>query len=455
MTSDSAGGQTDRGESTPLDAAAVAAMRAEAVEITAELIRIESVNTGDSATIGDGETRVCRRIAELFDEVGLDSELVESDPGRGSLFARFEGSDPEAGALVVHGHVDVVPAEAADWSVPPFSGEIRDGWLYGRGAVDMKDMLGMTLAAVRAMRRADIVPRRTLILAFFADEEHAGLRGAKWIVANRPDLFAGATHAISEVGGFSVRVGDKRLYPVATAEKGVGWAQLSATGTAGHASMPTADNAVARLVQAMARVSAHEFPLTETDSIGTLCRQVAEILGFEPTLEELAAHLDDLGYLAPMVRATLSDTASVTVADAGYKVNVIPTDARGAIDGRVLPGSEETFRPQLEELLGEDVDVDWVWTPPIAAPVDDPLVETIRTAVAAQDPDGVVVPYLLPASTDNKHLAPLGIKGYGFVPLQVPDDFDVFGNFHAVDERVPVSALEFGVTVLEQILRTA
>lgn len=455
MTSDTANGQAGRGEASPLDAAAVAAMRAEAVQITAELIRIESVNTGDPATIGDGETRVCRRIAELLDEVGLDSELVESDPGRGSLFARFEGADADAGALVVHGHVDVVPAAAADWSVPPFSGEIRDGWLYGRGAVDMKNMLGMTLAAVRAMRRAGIVPRRTVILAFFADEEHAGLRGAKWMVENRPDLFAGATHAISEVGGFSVQVGEKRLYPVATAEKGVGWAQLRAGGTAGHASMPTADNAVGRLVEAMARVSAHRFPLTETESIGSLCRELAGILGFEPKLEELAAHLDDLGFLAPMVRATLSDTASVTVAEAGYKVNVIPTEARGAIDGRVLPGSEGTFRRQLEELLGEDVEVEWVWTPPISAPVDDPLVDTIRAAVAAADPDGVVVPYLLPASTDNKHLDRLGIRGYGFVPLRVPADFDVFGTFHAVDERVPVAALEFGVTVLEQILRTA
>uniref|UniRef100_UPI002FD92191 M20/M25/M40 family metallo-hydrolase n=1 Tax=Dietzia sp. TaxID=1871616 RepID=UPI002FD92191 len=332
--------RTDQGVggADPLDDVDTAAMLAEAVEITADLIRIESVNTGDLETIGDGETRVCRRIAEYLSEVGIDSELVESRPGRGSLVARFEGTDAEAGALVVHGHVDVVPAAADDWSVPPFSGEIRDGWLYGRGAVDMKDMLGMMLAAVRAMRRAEVAPRRTLILAFFADEEHAGTWGAKWLAENRPDLFAGATHAMSEVGGFSVPLGGKRLYPVATAEKGVAWGELTAKGTAGHASMPTADNAVARLVTAMARVAEHEFPLTPTESVAAMARQVGEILGTPPSLEGLQENLGRLGHLEPMVRATLSDTASVTVVDAGYKVNVIPTQATGAFDGRVLPG---------------------------------------------------------------------------------------------------------------------
>lgn len=432
-----------------------AAMIAEAVEITADLIRIDSTNTGNLDTIGDGETKVCHRIAEYLSEVGIDSELVESVPGRGSLVARVEGQNPDEGALVVHGHVDVVPAAAEDWSVPPFSGEIHDGWLYGRGAVDMKDMLGMILASVRAMRRAGISPRRPLILAFFADEEHAGFYGAKWLVENRPDLFAGATHAISEVGGFSVPLGGKRLYPIATAEKGVAWAELLAKGTAGHASMPTSDNAVARLVSAMSRVAEHQFPLEPTESVAEMARQVGEILGTPTSLADLEGNLGKLGHMEQMVRASLSNTASVTVVDAGYKVNVIPTEAKGAIDGRVLPGHEETYRPELEELLGDDVEVQWRWTPPIAAPADDPLVERVREAIAEYDSDGVVVPYLLPASTDNKHLAALGIHGYGFVPLRVPDEFDVFGHFHAVDERVPVSALEFGVQVLERIIRTA
>lgn len=431
------------------------ALHEEAVLITAELLRIDSTNTGDPDTIGDGETRVCRRIAELLAEVGVESELVESVPGRGSLFARLEGSDPSAGGLVVHGHVDVVPAVADDWTVPPFSGEIRDGWLYGRGAVDMKDMLGMVLAVVRHHRRAGVVTRRPVLLAFFADEEAAGVMGARWVVRERPDLFEGMTHALSEVGGFSVPVAGRRLYPVATAEKGVAWASLRTRGTAGHASRPTADNAVAALAGAVARVGAHQFPVTPTEAVSSLAAVVGELSGGDGGIDELPARLDVLGHFGPVVGASLADTASPTVLDAGYKTNVIPGEARGELDCRVLPGSEESFRPHVEELLGEGVEVEWTWQPPIEAPATDPLVDEIRAAVTEHDPDALVVPYLLPASTDNKHLAELGIAGYGFVPLRVPDDFDVFGHFHAVDERVPVEALHFGADVLERVLRLA
>lgn len=430
-------------------------MHEEAVSITAELLAIDSTNTGVAETIGDGETRVCRRIAELLAEVGIDSELVESVPGRGSLFARIEGADPDAGGLVVHGHVDVVPAVAEDWSVPPFSGKIRDGWLYGRGAVDMKDMLGMMLAVVRHQAREQIVPRRPILLAFFADEEAAGVMGAKWVVEHRPDLFAGMTHALSEVGGFSIPVAGRRVYPIATAEKGVAWATVTASGTAGHASRPTDDNAVAALAGAVSRVAAHEYPVTPTEAVSSLASVVGELAGGDGGIEELPARLEVLGHFAPVVAASLSDTATPTVLEAGYKTNVIPGSARGEIDCRVLPGSEETFRAEVEERLGPDVEVDWIWQPPLESPATDPLVDAVRDAVLESDPDALVVPYLLPASTDNKHLAPLGIAGYGFVPLRVPDDYDVFGHFHAVDERVPVDALHFGADVLDRVLRTA
>ncbi len=430
-------------------------LHSEAVVITAELIAIDSSNTGDPSTIGDGETRVCRRIAELLDEVGITSELVESVPGRGSLFARVEGSEPDAGGLVVHGHVDVVPAVAEDWTVPPFAGEIHDGWLYGRGAVDMKNMIGMMLAVVRHHRRERIIPRRTLLLAFFADEEAAGVMGAKWVVRERPDLFDGMTHALSEVGGFSVPVAGRRLYPVAVAEKGVAWATITAHGTAGHASRPTSDNAVAAVAGAVHRVASREFPVAPTEANTALASVVGEIAGAGGDVTDLPSHLDVLGHFGPVVGASLAHTASPTILSAGYKTNVIPADARAEIDFRVLPGAEDTFRPEMEELIGDDVEVEWIWQPPIAAPADDPLVGVIRESVLESDPDALVVPYLLPASTDNKHLAPLGIAGYGFVPLRVPDHFDVFGHFHAVDERVPVAALHFGADVLDRILRSA
>lgn len=430
-------------------------LHAEAVAITAELVSIDSTNTGEAATIGDGETRVCRRIAEYLDEVGIDSELVESVPGRGSLFARVEGSDPHAGGLVVHGHVDVVPAVAEDWTVPPFAGEIREGWLYGRGTVDMKNMIGMTLAVIRHYRREGIVPRRTLLLAFFADEEAAGIMGAKWVVRERPELFEGMTEALSEVGGWSVPVGGRRLYPIAVAEKGVAWAKVTAHGTAAHASRPTPDNAVAAVAWAVHRVASREFPVEPTEANTALAAAVGQIAGGSGDVGELPERLEVLGHFGPVVAASLSHTASPTVLSAGYKTNVIPTEAHAEIDCRVLPGGEETFRAEMEAELGPDVRVDWIWEPPIAAPADAEIVAVIREAVRASDPDAMVVPYLLPASTDNKHLARLGISGYGFVPLRVPDDFDVFGHFHAVDERVPVAALHFGADVLARVLRSA
>ncbi|MCT1516042.1 M20/M25/M40 family metallo-hydrolase [Dietzia cercidiphylli] len=430
-------------------------LHSEAVSITADLVSIDSTNTGDPATIGDGETRVCRRIAEYLDEVGIPSELVESVPGRGSLFARVDGSDPAAGGLVVHGHVDVVPAVAEDWSVAPFAGEIHDGWLYGRGTVDMKNMIGMMLAVVRHYRREGIVPRRPLLLAFFADEEAAGTMGARWVVRERPDIFDGMTHALSEVGGWSVPVAGRRLYPIAVAEKGVAWARVSAKGAAAHASRPTSDNAVAAIAGAVHRVASRHFPVAPTEANTALAAAVGELAGSSGDVADLPAHLDVLGHFGPLVEASLSHTASPTVLSAGYKTNVIPSEAFAEIDCRVLPGGEETFRAEIEDELGPDVAVDWIWQPPIAAPADDPLVSVIREAVREADPGSRVVPYLLPASTDNKHLAPLGIHGYGFVPLRVPDEFDVFGHFHAVDERVPVDALHFGADVLARVLRSA
>lgn len=430
-------------------------MHAEAVAITADLVSIDSTNTGDPATIGDGETRVCRRIAEYLDEVGISSELVESVPGRGSLFARIEGADPEAGGLVVHGHVDVVPAVAEDWTVPPFAGEIRDGWLYGRGTVDMKNMIGMMLAVVRHYRREGIVPRRPLLLAFFADEEAAGIMGAKWVVRERPEIFDGMTQALSEVGGWSVPVDGRRLYPIAVAEKGVAWATVTAHGTAAHASRPTGDNAVAAIAGAVHRVADLDFPVQPTEANTALAAAVGRLAGGSGEVAELPDRLGVLGHFGPLVSASLSHTASPTVLSAGYKTNVIPTEARAEIDCRVLPGGEDTFRAEIEQELGPDVTVEWIWEPPIAAPADAPFVEVIREAVMQSDPDAMVVPYLLPASTDNKHLAPLGIDGYGFVPLRVPDEFDVFGHFHAVDERVPVDALHFGADVLARVLRYA
>ena len=281
-----------------------------------------------------------------------------------------------------------------------------------------------------------------------------------------PRPVRGRDRGRGEVGGFSVPVpagwGPARAYLLATAEKGIGSATLRARGTAGHASRPTADNAVVRLARAVVALGEHRFPVRRTEATAAFLTAFAELTGRDLTGRDLTdgpdldVELGRLGFVGDIIRAGLRDTVTPTVLGAGYKANVIPTDARAEIDVRVLPGSEQTIRREVERIAGADVEVEWrPWLPPIAAPTDGPFVATIREAVAAEDPDGVVVPYLLPASTDNKHLARLGIAGYGFTPLRVPADLDVFGLFHAVDERVPLDALRFGARVTERILRTA
>ncbi|SDL90145.1 M20/M25/M40 family metallo-hydrolase [Microbacterium azadirachtae] len=432
-------------------------VEAEALELIRDLIRIESVNTGDDATIGDGETRAALFVKRKLEEVGYRVDLVEPRPGRASVVARLAGADPQAGALVVHAHLDVVPVVEADWTHPPFGAEIHDGILYGRGAVDMKNYAGTILALARSYRREGVVPRRDLIFAFFADEEAGGVWGARWIVRHRPDLFSGATEAISEVGGFSIPLtDDRRAYLVATAEKGVTWATLTARGHAAHGSRPTPDNAVVRLSRAVAAVGAHRFPVVATPALTRFLQVFGEHRGIRFTDEGLDGQLAGLGFVSSIVSSSARNTVSPTVLSAGGKTNVIPAEATARLDIRALPGADASLQEELAALVGDDVDLSWGRpVPAIESPIDTPLLEVLQDAITTEDPDGLVVPYLLPASTDNKHLAPLGIHGYGFVPLRVPADFDVFGEFHAADERIPVDALHFSTRVTDHILRNA
>ncbi len=432
-------------------------LETEAVEFVQALIRIESVNTGDPATIGDGETRAARFVQERLEEVGIATEFIEPVPGRGSVVARIAGTDPDAAALIVHAHLDVVPVNAADWVHPPFGGVIEDGLLYGRGAVDMKDFAGVLLATAREFSRSGVRPRRDIILAFVADEEAGGVHGASWLVDNRPDLFAGASEALSEVGGFSVPLsGDARAYLIATAEKGVGEVRLRARGEAGHASRPQPDDAVVRLAGAVARIGEHRFPVVRTPALERFLTEFAAARGTEFADEDLDAQLEELGFIGRVAAAAVRSTAAPTVLRAGDKSNIIPGGAEATLDIRALPGGEEQLLAELRRLAGAGVEVEPLASmSPIDAPIDAPFIDAIRAAVRAEDPGGVVVPYLLPASTDNKHFARLGVHGYGFVPLRVPDDFDVYGQFHAADECVPVESLHFSARVTSRILRDA
>ncbi|EHR51378.1 acetylornithine deacetylase/succinyldiaminopimelate desuccinylase-like deacylase [Saccharomonospora marina XMU15] len=433
----------------------IEAAEAEAVTLTSELIRIDTTNTGDPETV-TGERAAAEYVAERLTEVGYEISYVESGGrDRHNVIARLPGSDPSRGALLVHGHLDVVPADASEWSVHPFSGAVQDGYVWGRGAVDMKDMVGMTLALARHYKRHGIVPPRDIVFAFLADEEAGGKYGAQWLVDNRPDLFEGVTEAISEVGGFSITLRDNmRAYLIETAEKGIRWMKLRVRGTAGHGSMIHRDNAVTKLAEAVATLGNHRFPLVLTDSVREFLAGVTDITGWDFPEDDLDGAVAKLGNISRMIGATLRDTANPTMLTAGYKSNVIPSTAEAAVDCRILPGRLEAFDRELDELLGPDIEREWMELPPVETTFDGALVDAMTAAVVAEDPGARTLPYMLSGGTDAKAFQKLGIRNFGFAPLRLPADLDFSALFHGVDERVPVEALRFGTRVLDRFFRS-
>ncbi|WOX08525.1 M20/M25/M40 family metallo-hydrolase [Streptomyces sp. N50] len=424
----------------------------EVVDLCRELIRIDTSNYGDHS--GPGERKAAEYVAEQLAEVGLEPKIFESHPGRASTVARIEGTDPSRPALLIHGHLDVVPANAADWTHHPFSGEVADGCVWGRGAVDMKDMDAMTLAVVRDRLRSGRRPPRDIVVAFLADEEAGGTYGARHLVDNHRELFDGVTEGISEVGGFSFTVSEeRRLYLIQTAEKGMHWMKLTVAGTAGHGSMIHRDNAITELSEAVARVGRHKFPVRVTKTTRAFLDELGDALGTPLDPEDMEATLKRLGGIAKLIGATLSNTANPTQLNAGYKVNVIPGEATANVDGRFLPGHEEEFLADLDRILGpkvkrEDVHSDKA----LETSFDGPLVEAMQSSLLAEDPTAKAVPYMLSGGTDAKSFDDLGIRGFGFAPLKLPPELDFAGMFHGVDERVPVDGLKFGVRVLDRFI---
>jgi acetylornithine deacetylase/succinyl-diaminopimelate desuccinylase-like protein len=430
----------------------------EVVRICQELIRIDSTNFGDGS--GPGERAAADYVVAQLREVGLEPTGVESDPGRTSVIVRVDGEDRDRPALCIHGHLDVVPANAADWQVDPFSGVEQDGCIWGRGAVDMKDMDAMILACVRDLARTGTKPPRDIVFAFFADEEAGGVKGSHYVVDHHPELFDGVTEAVSEVGGYSVTVptkagGETRAYLVQTAEKGILWLRLVATGRAGHGSVPNDENALVRLAEAISRINAHKWPREYLASVRELLDGLSDLTGTSWSDEDLEDLLDHLGGAQGFVRGTLQDTANFTMAEAGYKHNVIPQTACASLDARFLPGHDEDLLATIRELAGEHVEVEIVHQDiALDAPFEGPLVDAMKAALLAEDPDAEVLPYCLSGGTDNKALSRLGITGYGFAPLKLPADLDFAPMFHGIDERVPVSSLRFGATVLARFIAT-
>ena len=423
------------------------AIETDCIQILQELIRIPSVNHGEGR--GDEEA-VAHYVVAKLKEVGIESEIIETAPKRLNVVARIAGADTTRPGLVVHGHLDVVPADAKDWEEDPFSGLLKDGYIWGRGAVDMKDTDAMFLAIVRSWARTGYTPPRNILLVFFADEEAGSSYGSRWLVANRPEIFNGYSEAISEVGGFSVTISSgHRLYFVETAEKGIQWTQITAHGTAGHGSFINRDNAVTALAKVVARIGSHVWPQRETATGKKFFGKIAELTGEVYDPANAADLLKHIGGAARMMGATVANTANPTMLDAGYKANVIPQSASAIIDGRFLPGFEHELEETLRELVGTDAQIE-VQVRDKALEVDfsGPLVEAMIAAILSQDPEGIPVPYLMSGGTDNKALSDLGIIGYGYSPLRLPPDLDFFALFHGINERVPVESLKFGVRTL-------
>lgn len=425
----------------------------EAIRICQDLIRIPSVNFGEGR--GDEEA-VAKYIVTSLAEVGIEATIYESAPKRCNVIARIKGLNPDKPGLVVHGHIDVVPANASDWSVDPFAGEIRDGCIWGRGAVDMKNVDAMILAIVRDWAQRGYVPERDIVLAFFADEEAGMTFGSRWMTANHPEVFAGCSEAISEVGGFSVTVADgKRLYFIEAAQKGIHWMKLTAQGRAGHGSMMNDENALTALTEAVAKIGRYEWPQRYTKTVKDLFKEVARVTGKAYDEKDLRPLLSEIGSTARMIGATLQNTANPTMLEAGYKANVIPGTASAVIDGRFLPGYESELNETVRAIVGPDIAIETI-SHDIALEVDfdAPLVDAMKAAILAHDPEGIPVPYLMSGGTDNKALSEIGIVGYGFSPLRLPADLDFMSLFHGVDERVPIDGLRFGVQVLKDFLES-
>ena len=424
------------------------------ITLCQELIQIPSVNFGEGK--GDEEAAAAYVAAKL-NEVGIATKIYESAPKRCSVVARYEGTDPSLPGLVVHGHIDVVPANAADWSVDPFSGLLKDGCIWGRGAVDMKNMDAMILGVFRLWARHGFKPKRSMVIVFFGDEEAGGIFGSRWMAQNHPEVFAGCTEAVSEVGGFSLTLNSgKRIYLIETAEKGIEWMKLTAQGLAGHGSMVNRENAVTRLADAISRIGNYKWPQRITKTNEAFLKKVAELTGKKYDSNDLTPVLSELGSISRMLGATLNNTANPSMLEAGYKANVIPQTASAVVDGRTLPGYEKELLDTVKQLAGEHVTVESLVSDiPLEVDFSGPLVERMIEAIKSEDPEGIPVPYLMSGGTDNKALAKLGLAGYGFSPLKLPPELDFLALFHGVDERVPVDSLTFGARSLQHFLANA
>ena len=425
----------------------MSALKSDVVRICSRLIQF------DTTTSSGTERLAAEYVAEELDVIGLEPIVIEAEKDRTNLVLRLPGRDPSAEAILIHAHLDVVPFDASEWRYSPLSGEIAEGCIWGRGAVDMKDMVAMLVTAVRELYRRGVSPQRDIVLAFVSDEEAGGSLGAQVLARDHRELFDGVTVALGELGGFSVDVAQSRLYLLETAQKGAFSLELEVPGRAGHGSMLNDRNPIERLVEILRKISDHQFDTTILASNATLFATLEELSGTPIDPTDINALTNLLGPTARMIGASVRDTVNPTIVTGGYKTNVVPSSAGAVVDCRFLPGHRESMESALRSYIPDDVSVtvtEYGTGHENVAPSW--LTRGLTEALRRHDDAAVLSPMCIPGTTDARSFVPLGIRCFGFVPLKLPHGFDFAGMFHGVDERVPIDALEFGASVLVDCL---
>ncbi|MSP58966.1 MAG: M20/M25/M40 family metallo-hydrolase [Myxococcales bacterium] len=429
----------------------------DAVRHLQALLRIDTTNPPGN------ETEAAEYVAALLSDAGLSPTLLGPTPSRQSVVTRLAGTG-ERPPLLLHGHLDVVTADAAAWKHPPFGGEIHDGYLWGRGAIDMKHMVVMSALVMARLRREGRRLARDLIFAAVADEEAGCDHGSKFLVDQHPDLVR-AEYALGENGGFTIHLGGRAIYPVQIAEKGVVWMKLKARGTPGHGSLPRDDNATVRLAEAVARLGRTRLPQHLTASTARYLEALAATQGFpkslllgqlkRPSLSGWVLKMIPDRGIAMALAAGLSNTAVPTVLRAGDKTNVIPGEAEAEVDGRSLPGqSAADLVAEVRAVVGPDIEIQVIRDlPPVETEGPSPLWDAIVATLGARHPGAIAIPILMPGYTDAKHWSRLGARCYGFCPNRFPPDAPRFADmFHGHDERIHVEGLRWGVNVLHDLV---
>lgn len=433
------------------------ALTAEAVHHLQALLRFDTTNPPGN------ELPAMEYMAGVLRAAGLEPVVLESAPQRGNMVARLQG-DGSLPPLLLYNHLDVVPAEPSHWTHPPFSGDVADGCVWGRGALDMKSIAVMQLMTMLILKREGIPLHRDVILAATADEEIDSDVGAEWLVKHHPDLVR-AEYGLSEMGGQTVHIEGKRFYPIMTAEKGTCWLHVRATGRPGHGSVPHSDNAVVHLARAVDRIAARPLPLRITPTAAGCIQRIAHTVGgatglllsatLNPLLHDAALRALPDRSLAESLHAILHNTASPTMLRAGRKVNVIPSDAEVWLDGRIVPGCDvDVFLAEVRSRLGEafEITIEHV-SPPLESSAETPLFKAIEQHLNAVEPDATVMPYMAAGASDAKLFAQLGIQCYGFAPMLIDPGEAYDGLIHGHDERITLKALAFGVRLLAQTVR--